>query len=282
MRTFLTLVCLLLPLQAHAGELKLANWDLSWLSTRQDQLPGNVRAKRPEDIATLRRYAQQLDADVVAFTEVDGPEIAAQVFPAETYAIHITNDDVVLRLGFAVRRTIAFTANPDVDGLDLYKNARYHLRRGADITLNLPDGHLRLLAVHLKAGCREGPVIGSAEPACQTLARQLPFLQSWIADREREGAPYVMMGDFSRLLTPADDVLKALQTTAPLTVAETGQNSPCWGGAPFLDHILAGGPAREWLKPETLRVLVYKETEAAMKPRLSNRCPVSVRLKWAG
>jgi endonuclease/exonuclease/phosphatase family metal-dependent hydrolase len=273
------LLCLFLALPAHAADLKLAAWDLSWLSTRQDQLPSNVRIKRPEDIATLRRYALQLDADLVAFSEVDGPEIAAQVFPADKYAIHITSDDVVLRVGFAVRRGMSFAANADVDGLDLYKNAKYHLRSGADITLDLPTGKLRLLAVHLKAGCREGPVQTSDDPACRTLARQLPVLQQWMAARDKEGTPFVLIGDFGRLMAGEDDFLAALQHTSPLTLTDAGQNSPCWGGAAFLDHILLGGSAREWLQPDSLRVLVYKETEAAMKPRLSNRCPVSVKLR---
>lgn len=273
------LFCLLFALPAHAGELKLAAWDLSWLSTRQDQLPSNVRAKRPEDIATLRKYALLLDADVVAFSEVDGAEMAAEVFPPDRYAVHITGDDVVLRVGFAVRRGIAFTANPDVGGLDLYRNARYHLRSGADITLDLPGGKLRLLAVHLKAGCREAPITVTTDPACRTLARQLPVLQRWVAAREREGVAYALMGDFSRLMVGEDELLAGLQHTAPLTLADAGQNSPCWGGAAFLDHILAGGAARDWLQPGSLRVLVYRETQAAMKQRLSSRCPVSVRLR---
>ena len=75
------------------------------------------RPKRSEDIDALRRYALMLDADVIAFQEVDGPEIAAMVFPPERYVVVTTADDVVQRVGFAVRRNIPFVRNPDLVGL---------------------------------------------------------------------------------------------------------------------------------------------------------------------
>ena len=147
---------LLLTGTAQAAELRVATWNLEWLTARHagdPALPDDVRPKRPEDIDVLRRYALTLDADVIAFQEVDGPEIAAQVFPAERYAIVITGDDVVQRVGFAVRRGILFHRNPDLAGLDVFPGAAHRLRSGADITLDLPGGKLRLLAVHLKTGC---------------------------------------------------------------------------------------------------------------------------------
>jgi len=89
---------LLLTGAAHASELRVATWNLEWLTARMagnPTLPEDVRPKRPEAIDALRRYALTLDADVIAFQEVDGPEIAALVFPPERYAIVTTSDDVV-------------------------------------------------------------------------------------------------------------------------------------------------------------------------------------------
>jgi hypothetical protein len=42
---------------------------------------------------------------------------------------------------------------------------------------------------------------------------------------------------------------------------------------------MLGGAARDWLLPDTLRVLTYHETGAEWKQRLSDHCPVSVRLR---
>jgi len=277
----LLLILLLISPAAQASDLKLAAWNLSWLTLRPAggaDLPEGVRPKRPEDIAILRGYALALDADVVAFSEVDGPEIAAQVFPPERYRIHITNDQVVQRAGFAVRRTIAFTANPDLLGLDLYAHARYHLRSAADITLDLSGVKLRLLAVHLKSGCRDGTLGDTRDAACHTLGGQLPILQDWVTKRAAEGAAFIMMGDFNRWMQPGDPFFTRLSTATSLTRATEGLHSPCWGGGGFLDHLVAGGAAREWMQVQTLRVMLYRETAMAWKERLSDHCPVSVKL----
>jgi endonuclease/exonuclease/phosphatase family metal-dependent hydrolase len=104
-------------------------------------------------------------------------------------------------------------------------------------------------------------------------------LQGWIAQRRAEGVPFVVLGDFNRVMDGRDDLLTALNAAAPLTRATEGQATPCWGGNAFIDHILAGGAARGWMAPNTMRVLVYRETDAAAKERLSDHCPVSVRFR---
>ncbi len=281
MRVLLLILLLIRP--AAAGELKLTAWNLSWLTLRPAggaDLPQGVAPKRPEDIDRLRAYALMLHADVIAFSEVDGPEIAARVFPPDVFRIHITGDQVVQRAGFAIRRGLVFTPNPDVTGLDVYPGARFHLRSAADITLDLPRGQLRLLAVHLKSGCRQGPLAETREPACHTLGLQLPVLQDWIRGREAGREAFAVMGDFNRWMETGDPFFAGLAAAAPLARADGGLHSPCWGGGGFLDHVIVGGAARDWLEPDSLRVLVYRETLAAWKDRLSDHCPVSVRLHF--
>ncbi len=279
------LLFVLFSVPASAGELKLAAWNLSSLTVRpagSPDLPPDALPKRDEDIDRLRRYALLLNADVVAFSEVDGPEIAARVFPPDRYRIHITRDRVVQRTGFAIRANIPFTANPDLVGLDLYPEARHRLRSAADVTLDLPGAKLRLLAVHLKSGCRQKRLDDAREPSCRTLAGQLPHLQGWIAQRSAEGVPFVMMGDFNRWMEGRDAFFAGLSAAAPLLRADAGKSSPCWGGSGFLDHLIAGGAARGWMRPDSLRVLVYRETQAEWKERLSDHCPVSVRFDLPG
>ena len=279
-------VLLLLTGAAQAAELRVTTWNLEWLTTRRagdPALPEDVRPKPAEAIDALRRYALTLDADVIAFQEVDGPEIAARVFPPERYVIIATGDDVVQRVGFAVRRGIPVRRNPDLAGLDVYPGAAHRLRSGADITLDLPGGKLRLLAVHLKTGCHYGSLSGAhgadASRACETLRRQVAPLQGWIAQRREEGVPFVLLGDFNRRMDRPEELLAALTMAAPLARATEGRASPCWGGGSFIDHILAGGAARGWMVPDSLRVMVYRETGDAAKEQLSDHCPVSVRFR---
>jgi endonuclease/exonuclease/phosphatase family metal-dependent hydrolase len=269
---------------AAAQTLKLATWNIEWLTLRHPGdplLPADVEYTRDAgDLTRLHSYAEALGADVIAFEEVDGPEVAARVFSPDHYVLHLTGDPVVQRTGFAIRKGLAFVANADLRALDVYPpDAPHPLRSGADITLMLGGSRLRMLAVHLKTGCREDPPSHSRRPACHTLAQQLPVLRNWIAARRQEGIPFVVLGDFNRWMDGDDPFLAALRQVTPLVRATEGHADPCWGGGRFIDHILAGGPAVTWLQPQTLRVMVYHETDPALREHLSDHCPVSVQLK---
>jgi endonuclease/exonuclease/phosphatase family metal-dependent hydrolase len=277
-----SIICLSLLLfgaGAHAAELKIATWNLNWLTTRPTGAPGlpaDVKARSPEDFDKLRQYAMELDADVIAVEEVDGHQAAAMVFPTEKYSIHMTHDRVTQRTGLIVRRGLHYDINPDVTAIAGNPAAR--LRSGADITLHLKSGTLRLLAVHLKTGCQAQPLAHSTRRSCVELAEQIAPLQAWIAARIAEKTPFLVLGDFNRWMEGRDQFIAALRQAGPLRRATEGRSSPCWGAETFIDHILAGGAAIDWMRSDTLRVLRYRETEPAWKERLSDHCPVSVRL----
>lgn len=281
---FALLLGLLLAFPAAARELKIATWNLNWLTARpagDPILPPDVQLRVPGDFGLIRRYALFLDADVVAIEEVDGPAVAARIFPPDRYAIHMTADHVVQRVGFAIRRGIPFTANPDLTALDPDPAAPFPLRSGADVTLHLAGGPLRLLAVHLKTGCWEKS-LRSHLRACALLNAQLPVLQDWMAARRRERMPFVVLGDFNRRMAAGDPFLAALERAAPVIVPTSTQSDPCWNErSAFIDHIVIGGPAESWLVPNSLAVLAYRETPA-WKERLSDHCPVSVKLDAPG
>lgn len=276
MKWFLAMFAVLLSVTAQAAELKIATWNLNWLSFRQPGehgLPADVKARAPEDFDRLAIYARQLDADIVALQEVDGYGPASRLFPREAYALHFTHDHVIQRVGFAVRRGLRFDVNPDVTEL-----AEAHLRSGADITLHLDGQDLRILAVHLKTGCRNIPMNRARSMACAQLRDQIAPLAAWITARQAEGIPFLVLGDFNRWMDGKDSFLAALDQAAPLVRATEGRASPCWGKEAFIDHILAGGQAAQWLVPDSLRVMVYQETGKDWQDRLSDHCPVSVRL----
>jgi endonuclease/exonuclease/phosphatase family metal-dependent hydrolase len=277
------LACLLLPAISLAAELKVATWNLDWLTERpagDPSLPADVHGRVPEDFDRLRQYATQLDADVIAIQEVDGRAVAARIFPPERYSIHMTRDDVVQRVGIVVRRGLSYDVNSDVTALDLGPGA--HLRSGADITLRLAAGALRILAVHLKTGCDDAPLTRTKRRSCAELRAQIPPLQSWIAARQHEGVPFIVLGDFNRHMDGRDQLWAALSNTAPLVRATEGRSSVCWGSEAFIDHIIAGGAARDWMQLPTLRVLSYRETGDDWKDRLSDHCPVSVEFRTPG
>jgi endonuclease/exonuclease/phosphatase family metal-dependent hydrolase len=274
-KRILILLVWLLPLPAFSAELKIATWNLNWLTTRSagdPDLPADVTPRSEEDFGRLAQYAQDLNADVVAIEEIDGFAAASKVFPSDRYSVHMTHDHVVQRVGIVVRRGLHYDINPDITAL-----GEKHLRSGADITLHLGGSDLRILAVHLKKGCRDTPLAKAKSRVCEELRDQVPPLAEWITARRQEGIPFVVLGDFNRWMDGNDTFLASLRQAAPLVRANEGRSSPCWGGESFIDHILAGGPAAGWMRPDTFRVLVYRETERSWQDRLSDHCPLSVR-----
>jgi endonuclease/exonuclease/phosphatase family metal-dependent hydrolase len=287
MRRLLILLFLLLATPAWAAqEIKLATWNIAWLTLKPEghpDLPREIRARSTDDFRLLRSYALRLNADIVALQEIDGTEAAERVFDPATYAIHLTSESDTQRPGFAVRRTLRFTRHPDLAELDIRAGARRSLRRGADITVDGEGWRLRLLSVHLDAGCRDEPLHGSPSRDCEGLARQARILARWVEARQREGVPFAILGDFNRVIGRNDDFIRIVAEPAPLLRPTEGFSSPCWadarGGRPFISHVLLGGPAREWIVPNSMAVMAYAERDRSFRQRLSDHCPVSVRLR---
>ncbi|WP_376088776.1 endonuclease/exonuclease/phosphatase family protein [Roseomonas sp. CCTCC AB2023176] len=270
---------LLLTGAAAAADLKLATWNIAWLTTKpagHPDLPGNVTPRSNDDLARLRDYGRRLAADVIALQEVDGPEAAALVLDRRDWALFFPDEPDVQRAAIAVRRGLPARQNPDLAALDLAPQSRRSLRRGVDVTVGEGTSAIRVLSIHLNAGCREPDDEGRA---CENLLQQAVILAGWIAERQTAGEAFAIVGDFNRRMDRDPVVLPALERAAPLLRTTAGRSNPCWGGRPFIDHILLGGPARGWLVPDSLRVLVYAERGAEWRNRLSDHCPVSVTLR---
>jgi endonuclease/exonuclease/phosphatase family metal-dependent hydrolase len=286
MRPLLIALLSLLSLPAAAAELKIATWNIEWLTTKpagHPDLPRNLRPRSPEDYAALRAYAERLAADVVALQEVDGPLAAARVFDATRYDFHFPAETDTQRAGFAWRRGLTVTRNPDLMALDLAPTARHSLRRGADITVRDGDAPpIRMLSVHLDGGCFWDPIRQPNSRDCQNLGRQAEILRDWVAARRAEGIAFAILGDFNRRMDRNDEFIAMLNEAAPLARATQGFANPCTasgsGSRPFIDHILLGGPARDWVVRDSFRVMVFTERDAALRERLSDHCPVSVRI----
>jgi endonuclease/exonuclease/phosphatase family metal-dependent hydrolase len=275
------LICLA-SVPCAARDIKISTWNLNWFTLRTAQaaqLPSDVRPRAPADIARLRGYADKLSADIVGFEEVDGAEAAAALFDPASYTIATIDENIVQRVGIAVRKPIRLRAATDYAPLDVTPDAPHRLRNGLDALLDLPGGGtLRVLVVHLKTGCFYDDLPDSQRPACVLLTRQIAPLAGWIAARVAEHVPFVVMGDFNRVFDRPEAMGKALNRAADLLRATSGYENPCWGSRPFIDHIFLGGPARSWMKPGTLRVETYRTASADDQSRLSDHCPVSVML----
>src|SRR5262245_36394742 len=256
------------------ARLRLATWNVAWLNRSDGQ--GHVR-RDSEDYERLRRHAGRIDADVVAVQEVDGPEAARRLFEPSSWDLHLTDDpDNLQRTGLALRRGLDVTRHPDLVDLAISGG-----RRGADLTVHLQGGDLRLLAVHLKSGCPQDN-LSAERQACRILRRQLPVLEGWIDARARESAAFVVLGDFNRRFEPPDRFWAEIDDADPpgadLFAVTEGRRPSCWGGRypSFIDHIVLGGKAQAWFVTGSFRTIEYTAADAPFEPLLSDHCPLRI------
>jgi 5'-nucleotidase (lipoprotein e(P4) family) len=247
--------------------------------------------RTPEDYASLRRYAAELDADIVALQEVDGPDAAEQVFPG--YDFCFSNRAHTQKNGFAIRRGLPHRCEPEYEPLSL-GNA---VRRGVVVTF-FPGtaNEFRLMSVHLKSGCPQGPLTAPGRN-CDLLSKQVAPLESWIETEARAGRRFGVLGDFNRRFSieqgsarDADgrqlNVLKEIDDGDPpaskLTLITTqARFKPCTKDSEykeFIDNILVGRDlAKDVLKKSFVRVVFNDED--AKTHWLSDHCPVGIELR---
>ncbi len=118
------------------------------------------------DLARLAHYARKLDADVIAFQEVENQRAARRVFRG--YDICINPGKGVQHGGVRRARRIAHRCEPPLQALAQGNRQR------AGARLMLYPGtsqQIELLAVHLKSGCSRD-ALDSGDAACRTLAAQ--------------------------------------------------------------------------------------------------------------
>jgi endonuclease/exonuclease/phosphatase family metal-dependent hydrolase len=260
------------------SELRLATWNLEWLSSR---LEAGVVKRRQEDYDRLARYADRLDADVVAFQEVDGEAAARRVFSPDRYAFHVAAESDVQRAGFAYKKSLTVEKHPDYRELDVGG-----VRAGVDLTVSLAGKQLRLLSVHLKSGCFDGPLTKPGS-SCEKLAAQLPKLEAWIDARAAERVPFAVLGDFNRRLfaRPDEPFWAELDDGEPpeadLSSPGMGRGAECWGAKypSFISHIVLGKSAALLVKPGSFTEHAYDAADRPNKGVISDHCPLSIVIR---
>ena len=269
-----------------ASTITLASWNMEHLAERNGS---GCRPRTDADYAAMRAYVDALAADVIAFQEVESRAAAERVFDAAIYSIEIEqrvgtgrkgecggSDRAGLtvnaqRTGFAIRKGLAFDRAPDFTDVQV---GNPDLRSGVDVIVRPARGTpIRLLSVHLKAGCSSG----DKNDACPVLFQQVPVMERWIDARAAEGTRFAVLGDFNRrLVMPADTVWAEWDDASPadadLSRASGDQSARCNPRyKDFIDYIL--------LDRRASADLVAFEEKTFAADALSDHCAVSARLE---
>jgi 5'-nucleotidase (lipoprotein e(P4) family) len=257
-------------------------------------LPCAITKRAPrtaDDYASLRRYAAELAADIVALQEVDGPDAAELVFPGYDYCFSTRGH--TQKNGFAIRRGLPFRCEAEYGPLSI-DNA---VRRGVVATFFPGTDHeFRLMSVHLKSGCPAGPLTAPGRN-CELLSKQVAPLEEWIDAEASAGRRFGVLGDFNRRFTiekgPARDangrqlnVFKEIDDGEPAAARLTNVTAkekfiPCTTGSEYreyIDTILLGRDLAKTVAKNSFVRVAFNDQDA--KDRwLSDHCPVGIGLK---
>jgi 5'-nucleotidase (lipoprotein e(P4) family) len=301
------------PWQGSEKRVRVASWNVEYLMTpathaalsancaqNGGMVGGNDRTlpcaitshapRTPDDYASLRRYAAQLHADIVALQEVDGPDAAAQVFPGYDYCF--SSRAHTQKNGFAIRRGLPHRCEPEYLPLSLDDA----VRRGVVVTF-FPGttNEFQLMSVHLKSGCPSGPLTTPGRN-CELLARQVAPLEAWIEAEANAGHRFGVLGDFNRRFTietgPARDAQgRQLNVYAELddgvppaskltNITGAAKFTPCTRDSEyreFIDNILLGRDLAKSVAKKSFVRVVFND-EDAKTHWLSDHCPVGIEL----
>ncbi|MFD1789701.1 endonuclease/exonuclease/phosphatase family protein [Sphingomonas floccifaciens] len=269
-----------------AKPIRIATWNMEHLAEANGV---GCRPRTDADYARMRSDAAALNADVIAFQEVETKAAAQRVFDPALYDVAISGRPMSERggacngksglsirqqdVGFAIRKGVNWTRNPDVQALGL---GNPNLRWGVDITVR-GTKPLRLLAVHLKSGCNIGR--NAAGTDCPVLFSQEPVLMAWIDDRVRSGEAFAILGDWNRRLASSGDLFfaaldRAQPKTADLTLTNDGRPATCNPRyREFIDYVVAGADAARLIVPGSFTEYTYG---VPVEQHPSDHCPVSV------
>ncbi len=266
-----------------SATITLASWNMEHLAEANGS---GCRPRTDADYAAMRAYADALAADVIAFQEVESKAAAERVFDPARYTVEIEQrigtgrkgecggrpglTVNAQRTGFAIRKNLAFERLPDVTDLQV---GNPDLRSGVDLMVRPAGGTpLRVLSVHLKAGC----TAGDDNDACPVLFQQVPVVERWIDRRAAEGIRFAVLGDFNRRLVLRGDAVwadwdDASPANADLSRASGDQSARCNPRyRDFIDYIV--------LDRQSAAGLVAFEESTFAAESLSDHCAISARL----
>ena len=236
-----------------ALELRVATWNLEHLA---DTHAEGCVGREDADYSALAERIDALDADVVAFQEVENTAAAQRVFDEARWSVEVSTRPSTgsgppcrgrpsarlgrLATGIAVRAGLEYTRNADFSAI---AGGNRFLRWGTDVTVTRGGEDLRVLSVHLKSGCWSADQDDNASSAatCTTLREQMETLAEWIAERREEETPLVIVGDFNRrMAVPGDWAWVLLSEDNPgLSLITAGRISRCDARYPeYIDHVL--------------------------------------------
>jgi len=268
-----------------ANSLRVATWNVEHLAYPIDS---GCRPRTESELADLRAYATNLQADIVGLQEVGSKQAVSLLFPESDWHIVMStradnepfecrdngNPSTQQKVAFAVKKSLSLD---EVKGIEAFGLDMKGLRYGLQVQVSSNTTSFTVLNLHLKSGCFVDNYSRSDRESCEIFAQQAPILDEWIDEQEATGKPYMILGDFNHRLTAPYNHLtrqilrddKGNRNSLINTHAETIGCHPYYP-AP-IDLIFAGNMAKsEW----SFTPSVVKFDNMEVEAMLSDHCAI--------
>ena len=275
--------------KAQTHSLSVATWNVEHLAYPIDS---GCKPRSAEQFAKLQDYAKNIQADIVGLQEVASEKAVHLLFPEDEWIVIMSQradskayvcrgserESTQQKVAFAVRKSVALATVLQHEAFSLDSGG---LRRGLEIQIESDYGNVAILNVHMKSGCFVDNYARSNTDACLTFAKQAPLLDAWLEEKEKQGLPYMIIGDFNhRLSAPYNHLTQQLSTNTDNTKSTMiNTTAPLIGCHPYypapIDHILIGHFDTSSLSLDTE---IYAFDNMEPKKMLSDHCAVSLKL----
>ncbi|MBD1572528.1 endonuclease/exonuclease/phosphatase family protein [Vibrio sp. S17_S38] len=294
----LVMMSSIFSIHTQADNLKVATWNLEWLTTKpSSKISKSMRSA--QDFSALNEKFRDMQLDVLAFQEVDSVAAIKKVV-GPFYNIYLSDrakpefyskqfPDLNQYTGFAISQKWHVS-----DPTDLILSPNSKLRFGSYVVLQqIGEPNVHLLSVHLKQGC-----IGkmSRKKTCRELIQQGKKLNLWMKERIKNKETFIMMGDFNHNLSfhghsSQNDWLwlmlnNEIEKKVELVTVTTGalcqvkskyDPNSLYRYPSLIDHIIISKPSHTSYAKQVL----YSRQET-LDYHLSDHCPVTSSINIRG
>lgn len=189
--------------------LSVATWNVEHLAQPVDT---GCRPRKENELNQLQSYANKIDADIVGLQEVSSEKAVRLLYPDSDWNVFLSErvnsepytcresgfTSTQQKVAYAVRKGIKIN---EVKTLSAFGLDNPGLRHGLEITLETKFGPMTILNLHLKSGCFVDDYSRADSEACEVFAKQVPVLDQWIEEKEKQNLPYIILGDFNHRLS---------------------------------------------------------------------------------
>ncbi len=266
------------------------SWNIEWLSS-SPSAKFSESHRSAADVQKLNQHFIKTKSDVLAFQEVNDPQIIGDVVGSD-YQLFFSDrsqrsnrylqfEDINQYTGFAVKKGIP-TSDPVDFPLDAQSGSK--LRFATYIVL-YPNSEqpIHALSVHMKARCAGAY---RNDRHCKMLKSQGGVLNKWIKERERQNQAYVILGDFNHNLSYSGDwlwqsitkstnaSLATQLTPADCKVRSRKQPNKTHQFRSLIDHIIVS----DKLTASNVQQVTFNANQV-LSYHLSDHCPIQAIIK---